>query len=80
MEHTLAEKRRNLLRYTPKPHSRAPNDVIMHKTHCWDAGYSSFEIVGGTRDFNDKWPHDNLTSRVRDKDSESGGKAGWSQN
>ena len=22
--------------------------------NCWDAGYSSFEIVGGTRDFNDK--------------------------
>ena len=34
MEHTLAEKRRNLLRYTPKPHSHALNDVIMHKTHC----------------------------------------------
>ena len=33
MEHTLAEKRRNLLRYTPKPHSHALNDVIMHKTH-----------------------------------------------
>ena len=33
MEHTLAEKRRNLLRYTPKPHSRALNDVIMHNTH-----------------------------------------------
>ena len=33
MEYTLAEKRRNLLRYTPKPHSHALNDVIMHKTH-----------------------------------------------
>ena len=33
MEHTLAEKRRNLLCYTPKPHSHALNDVIMHKTH-----------------------------------------------
>ena len=33
MEHILAEKRRNLLRYTPKPHSHALNDVIMHKTH-----------------------------------------------
>ena len=33
MEHTLAEKRRNLLRYTPKPRSHALNDVIMHKTH-----------------------------------------------
>ena len=35
MEHTFAEKRRNLLRYTPKPHSHALNDVIMHKTHCF---------------------------------------------
>ena len=33
MEHTLAVKRWNLLRYTPKPHSHALNDVIMHKTH-----------------------------------------------
>ena len=34
MEHTFADKWRNLLRYTPKPHSHALNDVIMHKTHC----------------------------------------------
>ena len=32
MEHTLAEKRPNLLRYTPKPHSHVLNDVIMQKT------------------------------------------------
>ena len=40
MEHTLAEKRWNLLRYTPKPHSHALNDVIMHKTH-WTAAIAT---------------------------------------
>ena len=40
----------------------------------------SFEIVGGMRDLNSKWPFENLTRRDRDKDSGSGGMAGWSQN
>ena len=39
-EHTLAEKRWNLLCYTPKPHSHALNDVIMHKTHYTKGNFS----------------------------------------
>ena len=51
MEDILAEKRRNLLRYTPKPHSHALNDVIMHKTHCnfapdWLNKNSVFVLIG----------------------------------
>lgn len=34
MKHTVKETRRKLLRYMPKPHSHAVNDVIMYETHC----------------------------------------------
>ena len=37
-------------------------------------------IDGGMRDLNSKWTFENLTLRDRDKDSESGGMAGWNQN
>ena len=37
----------------------------------------SFQIVGGMRDLNDKWPYENLTRCDLDKDSESEGMAGW---
>ena len=47
MEHTLAEKRRYLLRYTPKPHSHALNDVIMNKTHCEVAREKVFQGFNG---------------------------------
>ena len=33
MKHTVKEKSRKLLRYIPKPHSHAVNDVIMDETH-----------------------------------------------
>ena len=36
----------------------------------------SFEIDGGMRDFDIKWPFESLTRWDRDKDSESGGLAG----
>ena len=40
----------------------------------------SFEIDDGMWDLNSKSSFEYLTRRDRDKDSESGGMAGWSQN
>ena len=42
----------------------------------WD----NLGIVNRMQDLNSNWPFGNLTRWGRDKDSESGGMAGWSQN
>ena len=46
-------------------------DVLISIVGMWD----SFELVGGMRDLNSKWPFVSLISWDREKDSESGGMA-----
>ena len=37
-----------MLCYTPKPHSHALNDVIMHKTHCNKEGFNAAGSANGS--------------------------------